>query len=131
MCNLLAQYEEKDFLMFEKWIEKYVNNWASCDTLCNHTVGAFIVKFPKYVNDLKIWAKSDNFWMRRAAAVSLIIPAKKGKFLKEESRTHQIEVFEYVLKNKRKMPRAALRYAIELMPKEFKIKTMENTIILF
>jgi len=151
--NLLAQYEEKDFLMFEKWIEKYVNNWASCDTLCNHTVGAFIEKFPKYVNDLNKWAKSDNIWMRRAAAVSLIIPAKKGKFLKEafqisdlliadkedlvqkghgwllkeESRTHQNEVFEYVMKNKHKMPRTALRYAIELMPKELKIKAMENT----
>jgi 3-methyladenine DNA glycosylase AlkD len=150
--NLHDQSEEKDFLMFEKWIEKYVNNWASCDTLCNHTVGAFIEKFPKYVDNLKIWAKSDNIWMKRAAAVSLIIPAKKGKFLeeafeisnlliedkedlvqkgygwllKEESRTHQNEVFEYVMKNKHKMPRTALRYAIELMPKEVKIKAMEK-----
>jgi 3-methyladenine DNA glycosylase AlkD len=150
--NLHAQSEDKDFLMFEKWIEKYVNNWASCDTLCNHTVGAFIEKFPEYVNNLKNWAKSDNSWMRRAAAVSLIIPAKKGKFLeeafeisnlliadkedlvrkgygwllKEESRTYQNEVFEYVMKNKHKMPRTALRYAIELMPKELKIKAMEK-----
>lgn len=150
--NLHVQSEEKDFLIIEKWIEKYVNNWASCDTLCNHTVGAFIEKFPKYVNNLTKWAKSDNSWMRRAAAVSLIIPAKKGKFLKEafeisnilivdkedlvqkgygwllkeESRTHQNEVFEYVMKNKHKMPRTALRYAIELMPKELKIKAMEK-----
>ena len=150
--NLHAQSEEKDFLMFERWIEKYVNNWASCDTLCNHTVGAFIEKFPKYINNLEKWAKSDNYWMRRAAAVSLIIPAKKGKFLKEafeisnlliadkedlvrkgygwllkeESRTHQNEVFEYVMENKHKMPRTALRYAIELMPKEFKIKAMQK-----
>jgi len=149
-CNLRADYKEKDFLVFQKWIEKYVNNWASCDTLCNHSVGALIEKFPEFVEKLEIWAKSQNVWMKRAAAVSLIIPAKRGKFLKdafeisdilmadkedlvqkgfgwllkEESRVHQKEIFEYVVKNKAKMPRTALRYARELMPKELKIKAM-------
>ena len=31
------QYEPSDFLVFERWISNYVNNWATCDTLCNHT----------------------------------------------------------------------------------------------
>ena len=39
--------------------------------------------FPNQVSTLKKWAKSKNMWMRRAAAVSLIIPAKKGLFLKD------------------------------------------------
>ena len=30
---------------------------------------------------LKEFVKSENRWMRRAAAVSLIVPAKKGKFI--------------------------------------------------
>ncbi|MFA5108503.1 MAG: DNA alkylation repair protein [Candidatus Micrarchaeia archaeon] len=150
--NANAKFEEKDFFMFEKWIERYVSNWASCDTLCNHTMGKFVQKFPKYANELKRWAKSKNIWMRRASAVSLIIPAKKGEFLKEafkisdilmrdeedlvqkgygwllkeESRTHQKEVFEYIMKNKYKMPRTALRYAIEKMPEQLKKEAMKK-----
>ena len=37
---------------------------------------------------------------------------------------HQTEVFEYVVRNKKVMPRTALRYAIELMPKELKEQAM-------
>lgn len=155
-CNwsyyIREKFEEKDFPIFEKWIEKYIDNWVSCDALCNHTIGAFIEKFPKYAGNLKKWASSDNMWMRRAAAVSLIIPAKEGKFLEQafeisnilmadkedlvqkgygwllkvESRVHQREIFNYVLKNKKIMPRTALRYAIEKMPKELRAKAMEK-----
>jgi 3-methyladenine DNA glycosylase AlkD len=90
--------------------------------------------------------------MRRASAVTLIVPARKGKFLndileiadkllvdkddlvqkgygwmlKVASQTHQQEVFEYVIKNKNIMPRIALRYAIEKMPKELKTVAMEK-----
>ncbi len=95
---------------------------------------------------------SPNRWVRRAAAVSLIIPAKNGKFLRDvfqiadillldkddmvqkgygwmlkvASQAHQQEVFRYVLTHKAAMPRTALRYAIEKMPKELKKKAMEK-----
>lgn len=147
-----SRFEENDLATFERWINRYVTNWASCDTLCNHTIGAFIERFPKYVATLKKWARAGNRWMRRASAVSLIVPARKGLFLKEafeisdllmddgddlvqkgygwllkeESRTHEKEVFRYVLKNKDRMPRTALRYAIEKMPKVLKAKAMEK-----
>lgn len=146
------KYEKKDFAIFEKWIKRYVTNWASCDTLCNHSVGAFLEKYPKYLKDLKKWARSKNRWTKRASAVSLIVPARKGKFLKEifeiadvllldgddmvqkgygwmlkaASEAHQKEVFAYVMKHKKEMPRTALRYAIEKMPKELKAKAMEK-----
>ncbi|MDO9326609.1 MAG: DNA alkylation repair protein, partial [Methanoregula sp.] len=125
-------------------------NWASCDGFCNHTMGDFIEEYPEYIDELKRWTQSENRWMRRAAAVSLIIPAKHGKFLnesieiadllltdgddmvqkgygwllKEASRKHERVVFDYVMKNKKVMPRTALRYAIELMPQELKAKAM-------
>ena len=142
--------EPADFKVFEKWVNSYVSNWASCDTLCNHTIGGFIEMYPKYVSRLKIFANSKNRWMRRAAAVSLIIPAKKGKFLKDvleiadillednddlvqkgygwmlkaASQFHQRAIYDYIMKNKSKMPRTALRYAIEKMPKELKAGAM-------
>ena len=146
------KYEPADFKVFQKWVDTYVTNWASCDTFCNHSIGAFLEMYPEFLPELKRWAKSKNRWMRRASAVSLIIPAREGKFLyeiygladillldqddlvqkgygwmlKEASRKHQKEVFEYVMKNKTVMPRTALRYAIEKMPKELKIKAMDR-----
>lgn len=155
-CNwsyyIHKQYGPRDFQVFEKWISTYINNWASCDTLCNHAVGEFIEMYPEYLSKLKEFAKSENRWMRRAAAVTLIIPARKGKFLndifeiadillldkddlvqkgygwmlKAASESNQQAVFEYVIKKKAVMPRTALRYAIEKMPKELKAIAMER-----
>ena len=150
--NMAEKFETEDLATFRAWIEKYIDNWAECDVLCNHTVGDLIEKYPETVSELKKWAKSENHWLKRAAAVSLIIPAKRGEFLKdvfeisdillqdkcdmvqkgygwllkEASRKRQKEVFEYVLRNKKRMPRTALRYAIELMPKELKTEAMKK-----
>jgi 3-methyladenine DNA glycosylase AlkD len=150
--SLRGQYEPDDLSVFRNWIDTYITNWASCDGFCNHTIGSFIEQYPEYIDDLKIWTKSPNRWMRRAAAVSLIIPAKHGKFLdesleiadllltdsddmvqkgygwllKEASRKHLTDVFDFVLRNRRSMPRTALRYAIELMPKSQKAEAMKK-----
>jgi len=115
-------------------------------------MGDFIEQYPDFIDELKHWTQSKNRWMRRAAAVSLIIPAKHGKFLnesleiagllltdtddlvqkgygwllKEASRKHPDEIFAFVMENKRVMPRTALRYAIELMPKDLKAEAMKK-----
>jgi 3-methyladenine DNA glycosylase AlkD len=148
--RMKKRFTEDDFSLFAHWIETYISNWATCDSFCNHAVGDFIGEYPAFVNELKAWTKSENRWVRRAAAVSLIVPAKRGEFLndviviadllltdsddmvqkgygwllKEASRKHQTVIFEYVMKNRKVMPRTALRYAIELMPKDLKIKAM-------
>jgi len=150
--KLVEQLEPSDLAVFKAWIKRYINNWAKCDAFCNHTVGGLIERHPEIVSKVKSWAKSENRWLKRAAAVSLIVPAKKGEFLwevfevsdtllsdeddmvqkgygwllKEASRKHQKEVFNYVLKNRKTMPRTALRYAIELMPKELKKEAMKK-----
>lgn len=153
-CNwsyaIRKKYEPRDFSLFEHWINDYVSNWATCDTFCNHTMGAFFTMYPQYLPRLNQWARSHNRWTRRAAAVSLIVPAKQGKFLKESfkvsdillrdkddmvqkgygwllkvaSQVNEKEVFAYVMANKSEMPRTALRYAIEKMPKALKEKAM-------
>jgi 3-methyladenine DNA glycosylase AlkD len=149
---LTGRYEREDFVVFRYWIDTYITNWAACDGFCNHTIGDFIEKFPEYIDELKRWTQSENRWMRRAAAVSLIVPAKHGKYvddvleiadllltdnddmvrkgygwlLKEASRKHQKKVFDYVMNNRKSMPRTALRYAIELMPKELKTGAMKK-----
>ena len=80
---LHKKYEPSDFIVFERWLNKYVNNWADCDTLCNHTIGEFVMMYPEYIVKLKEWAKSPNRWVRRGSAVTLIIPARKGLFLND------------------------------------------------
>lgn len=150
--SMAKQSERGDLAVYRRWIDTYITNWASCDGFCNHTMGDFIEMYPDTVDELKRWTQSENRWMRRAAAVSLIVPAKHGKFLdesmaiadllltdkddlvqkgygwllKEASRKHTEEIFRYVMKNKRRMPRTALRYAIELMPKDLKAEAMKK-----
>jgi len=150
--NLKDRYERKDLAVFRCWIETYISNWAACDGFCNHSIGDFIEKYPDSISELKVWARSTNRWLRRAAAVSLIIPAKNGKYLedvieiadllltdkddmvqkgygwllKEASRNHQAEVLDYVMRNRKEMPRTSLRYAIELMPKTMRLEAMEK-----
>jgi len=148
--NVRKQYQPADFMVFEEWVNKYVTNWAACDTLCNHSVGTLVEMYPHLLAGLKKWAKSKNRWVKRASAVSLIVPARKGLFiddifeisgilfsdtddmvqkgygwmLKAASQAHQKEVFAYVMKKKATMPRTSLRYAIEKMPAELKARAM-------
>ena len=150
--KLSKKFEPSDFETFERWIKNYVSNWASCDTFCNHTVGDFVMMYPEFISKLKEFAHAENRWVKRAAAVSLIIPARKGLFLndifeiadillmdkddlvqkgygwmlKAASQAHQQDVFEYVMSKKPVMPRTAFRYAIEKMPKELKKLAMQK-----
>ena len=100
---------------------------------------------------VKTWAKSKNRWLRRASAVILIYSVRQEKYLKNILKTADIllqdsddlvqkgygwslkvasntfpkEVLEFIMKRKNKMPRTALRYAIEKYPKEMKSKAMK------
>ena len=47
-----------------------------------------------------------------------------GWMLKEASNIYPMVVFKYVMKHKDVMPRTALRYAIEKMPKDWKKRAM-------
>ncbi|HEX9933831.1 MAG TPA: DNA alkylation repair protein [bacterium] len=150
--KLAGQFEKNDLFVFKKWIVLYVDNWAKCDVFCSQSVGDILEKFPECIEEVKSWTRSQNRWMKRAAAVSLIVPVRNGKFLKdvfeiadallgdeddmvqkgygwllkEASHLHQKEVFEYVVRNRKRMPRTALRYAVELMPANMKKEAMKK-----
>jgi 3-methyladenine DNA glycosylase AlkD len=152
---LKKQITKEDFSLFERWVAQYVTNWANCDGFCNHPVGDLVMRYPEFLSDLKRWTQSPNRWMRRASAVSLIVPARKGFFLpaifeiaellltdrddmvqkgygwmlKAASEAHREEVFNFVMAHKAKMPRTALRYAIEKMPEEMRKKAMEKSFL--
>ena len=144
------EYSISDFEIFESWIDRYIDNWAECDTFCNKTIGEMLLRFPDLTQKVKTWALSPNLWVRRASAVSFIYPAKKnvlvevqweialllledkedmvqkgyGWMLKVLSRQRQNEVFQFVCQYKDRMPRTALRYAIEKMPESLRKEAM-------
>lgn len=151
--KLVKNFTYDDFKIFENWLKKYVNNWAKCDVLCTHTINYFIQNYPVVIPRIKKWTSSKNRWVRRAAAVSFIsgsrdFPQKKhlphifwiakkllkdpddlvqkgyGWMLKRTAENFEREVFDFVIKNKNQMPRTALRYAIENMPRDLKSEAM-------
>ena len=150
--RLTNQFAPADLALFKRWIDSYLNDWAKVDGFCNHTVGNFVQKYPASITEIVSWTASSNRWLKRASAVSLIIPAKKGLFineiftisdhlltdkddmvqkgygwmLKEAYKQHQDAVYQYVLKHRPDMPRTALRYAIEKMPPEMKKEAMKR-----
>jgi 3-methyladenine DNA glycosylase AlkD len=150
--NQNKNFVADDLALFEKWLNNNVSNWATCDTLCNHTIGDLIMMYPDKINELKRWALSSNRWMRRGAAVSLIVPARKGLFLPEifeiatillkdtddmvqkgygwmlkvASQIYQQQVYGFVMHHRACMPRTALRYAIEKMPPALRAAAMEK-----
>jgi 3-methyladenine DNA glycosylase AlkD len=137
-------YTQGDFSLFETWMSHFVNNWATCDTLGNHPMGSLLLKYPELVPKLYTWAASSHPWLKRGAAVSLIVPARKGHFwpeaqkiiqelwedpdplvqkgygwlLKTYSVTRPHDVVATIENGKNTMPRTALRYAIEKLDAE-------------
>ncbi|MFC1996043.1 DNA alkylation repair protein [Chloroflexota bacterium] len=145
-------YQTGDFARFERWLDQYVDSWGSCDDFCTHAFGDLIFKFPKHIPTLKTWTKSENRWFRRGAAVVMIYGIRReqgfndafqiadlllldeedlvqkgyGWMLKEISNRDPQPVFEFVMQRKDRMPRTALRYAIEKFPPELRQKAMER-----
>lgn len=140
--RIRRHFEEKDFSRFEKWLKLYVDSWDSCDDFCARALGVTVNSFPHTVSKVIKWSSSSNRWLRRASAVVLIYSLRRGKYLKEAftvasklladkddmvqkgygwmlktaSQLHEKQVVAFIEKHKTRMPRTALRYAIEKMP---------------
>jgi 3-methyladenine DNA glycosylase AlkD len=150
--RLRKLYEKSDFQLLSTWLMKHVHGWGACDDLCTHALGVFIYQFPEFIKKIREWTRSKNRWVRRASAVCLIYSVRRkehleqvletadalltdqdimvqkgyGWMLKEASNHYPKEVFDYVMKNKREMPRTALRYAIEKLSPEYKREAMKR-----
>jgi len=133
-------YKENLFPTFERWLKDYVNGWGNCDDFCTHSFGELIRQNKHLYKRTLDWTNHPDFWVRRGAAVVQILAIRKGDYeglepftiadklmndehhlvlkgygwlLKILSQKEPERVFEYVHKNKKQMPRLALRYAIE------------------
>lgn len=134
----------------ERWLDTYVGNWAHCDKLCTGLIGPVLIELPRLVKRLPPWTDSENRWMRRGAAVSLVIPARRGLFsnealaialalledgddlvqkgygwmLREAAEAHRPAVTAFLERHVGRMPRTAFRYAIEKYPPDERKRLM-------
>jgi len=83
VCHLYRRFakscSEREFRMFEQWINRYVTNWSNCDGVSTWLIAASIANRPGLADRLAGWTKSKNRWKRRSAAASLIQEAKRGR----------------------------------------------------
>lgn len=152
MFRIRAQLVPTDFRRLELWLATYVDDWGDCDDLCVHALGEFLHRFPDLIPRTDRWTKSSNRWMRRGSAVVLIYGLRRkqglqpalaradallmdtddkvqkgyGWMLKEAANHFPQEVFDFVMARKDRMPRTALRYAIEKMPPAWKSRAMQK-----
>ncbi len=144
------QLSKPDFARFERWVKDYVENWGHCDSICCGALGKLIARYPELSKRPFKWTTSKNRWLRRAAAVSLIPGTRKGLFIDDVFKTaerllmdeddlvqkgygwmlkdsygeHGKAVYEFITAHKDRMPRTALRYALERYPKDKRKKAM-------
>ncbi|MGI1899396.1 DNA alkylation repair protein, partial [Vibrio campbellii] len=129
----------------ESWLYQYITDWNDCDDFCTHAFGALIAQDNPLFQRTLSWCKSDNFAVRRAAAVVLIYPINKGLYggtepfqivdllleddhylvqkgygwmLKVLAQKEPERVIDYLKCSHSRMPRTAFRYAIEKLDKQ-------------
>lgn len=145
VCHVYRRFARScascEFKLFERWIDRYVRNWAHCDGVGTFLVAACLANEPELRFALREWARSKNRWKRRAAAVSLIHEAKHGRYpefifeiaavllperddmvekgvgwlLKEAYPARRGETLEFLLAHRSLASRLTLRYAAEKM----------------
>ncbi|QVK18503.1 DNA alkylation repair protein [Mycoplasmatota bacterium] len=147
------QYNHKTFSIFEHWLKTYITGWGDCDDFCTHAFGELLSQNNELFTHVLKWIQHPNFTVRRAAAVILIYPIKHNKYeninpfiisddlmndshylvlkgygwmLKVLSEVEPDNVYDYLMKNKKTMPRISYRYALEKFDKVLKQRLMEK-----
>lgn len=139
------RFDESILDIFNRWVLLYIRDWKDCDDFLTHAFAEYFKLFPDKIPLVKKWALDKHFAVRRAAAVSLIVPLKKstvafeqveevcdllynddhylvvkgyGWLLKVASKYYHDDLVEYLKSHVKTMPRLAFRYAIEKLPIE-------------
>lgn len=132
---------------------KNINNWDLVDSSAHKIVGEYLLK-NKNEELLKKLARSKNLWERRIAMIATyqfiingnsrttyeianlllsdrheLIQKAVGWMLRETGkRVSEAELQEFLKTRYKKMPRTALRYAIERFPQEIRLKYLKGEI---
>jgi 3-methyladenine DNA glycosylase AlkD len=154
VCYLYRRFAKqcgaREFALFTRWLDRYVDNWGLTDGLSLWLLGASIKNDPALIDKLDAWTHSKNRWKRRAAAVALVYSAKRGEhtrailriaapliededdmvqkgvgwLLKETYPKKPVAVVRFLTENREKTTRLVLRYAAEKMTSTDKTRVL-------
>jgi 3-methyladenine DNA glycosylase AlkD len=125
---------------WKRWLATNCSaNWATTDSICGSLISPLLHSYPGEVATVRGWATHRNMWVRRAAAVSLVRLAARGRsldeayevattlrpdtadlihkavgwLLREAGRTDPARLERHLLAHGPAIPRTTVRYAIE------------------
>lgn len=84
-----AKLGDAEFQLFESWLDR-VQNWSDHDGLTIYLIGPMMLAKPQRAKRVREWAKSENLWHRRSAAVSLIRGIRRGLFWEEAQQVAKV-----------------------------------------
>ena len=149
-----ASYDESLLTTIRGWLaDGHCSNWATTDTLSSTVLTSLLRRYPQLLTVLKTWTDSESLWVRRASAVSLILLARRGEhldnaysiseallddredlmhkavgwLLRECGKTDAERLEAFLIARGRRVPRTALRYAIERFPPARRKRILEET----
>ncbi|MBI1763715.1 MAG: DNA alkylation repair protein [Acidobacteria bacterium] len=138
----------------ENWLTRnYCDNWALVDTLAPSVLAPLLRRFPDLLPQVAVWTQAENLWVRRASVVALIPLARKsehldaayanaerlfgypedlihkaiGWLLREAGRADLPRLRAFLLQHGPRLPRTALRYAIERFPEAERKQLLAQT----
>lgn len=140
--------------VIKRWLlENHSANWATTDGLCSVVVSPLVIKHPELIENFKRWTRDENLWVRRVSAVALTGLARRGQhlddayeiaealfaypedlihkatgwLLRDAGRTDEKRLEKFLLEHGPRIPRTALRYAIEKFPPEKRKQLLAKT----
>ncbi|MBD3413683.1 MAG: hypothetical protein GF421_04525 [Candidatus Aminicenantes bacterium] len=146
--------EKEHLSLIKKWIIRGdCSNWATIDTLCGSVLSPMIQDHPECIDEITSWADSENKWLRRASIVPFAKPARKGQYievvhetakklfadeddliqkatgwiLRESGKSDMDRLEKFLREHGKKIPRTALRYAIERFPEKKRKEILQKT----
>ena len=154
LSRFRKEFPESLFDRIKVWLEKdYLDNWASVDVFCTDVLGFLVETYPKLEKKIRMWTSHPNIWVRRAAVVAFIKPAKKARYgdtiygivsdlfddredlihkacgwlLREAGKCDERRLETFLLLHGPAVPRTTLRYAIERFPEPERRRILETT----
>ena len=153
---LISKYNKSDEKTKAKIVTFYlkntkrINNWDLVDLSAEYILGSYLLERDKSV--LYKLAKSQNLWERRIAIIATFFFIRKNQFtdtlkiaqillgdkhdfihkavgwmLREVGKRNEVLLIKFLDKFKGKMPRTALRYAIERFNQQKRLSYLKGT----
>ena len=128
--------------VWKRWLAQgYSANWATTDAICGTLIGPLLNTNLELADRMRGWTRHRSLWVRRAAAVSLVSLARRGRsldlvydvasalhrdredliqkavgwLLREAGKTDSQRLERYLRRHGPSIPRTSVRYAIERM----------------